>query len=135
MLNHGVSLGGRVRIRVACVVTQISAQRSSKTGEGGRGGRGNPPSRGAQVGFEQINQSRPRKDISSPKYSLRACCGAIPFLPYRPVHQAQHQRDPALSPIEDVSPSLEMEAEQESMNRLQVGQSMIHQKAPFLETA
>ena len=116
------------------MVTQISAQRSSK-GEGGRGGRGNPPSRGAQVGFEQINQSRQRgEDISSPEYSppIRTCCGAIPFLPYWTV-QAQ-QRDPALSPIEDVSPSLEMEAEQDSMNRLQVG-SMIHQKAPFSKTA
>ena len=111
------------------MVTQISAQRSSK-GEGGRGGRGNPPSRGAQVGFEQINQSRQRReDISSPEYSppIRTCCGVIPFLPYWTV-QAQ-QRDPALSPIEDVSPSLEMEAEQDSMNRLQVG-SMIHQRAP-----
>ena len=106
------------------MVTQISAQRSSK-GEGGRGGRGNPPSRGAQVGFEQINQGRRRggEDILSPALT---CC-AIPFPPYWT--QAQ-QRDPALSPIEDVSPSLEMEAEQDSMNRLQVG-SMIHQKAPF----
>ena len=111
------------------VVTQISAQRSSK-GEGGRGGRGNPPSRGAQVGFEQINQSR-REDIFSPKYFPDVTCSAIPFLPYWT--QAQ-QRDPALSPIEDVSPSLEMEAEQDSMNRLQVG-SMIHQKAPFSKTA
>ena len=106
------------------MVTQISAQRSSK-GEGGRGGRGNPPSRGAQVGFEQINQGRRRggEDILSPALT---CC-AIPFPPYW--LQAQ-QRDPALSPIEDVSPSLEMEAEQDSMNRLQVG-SMIHQKAPI----
>ena len=109
------------------VVTQISAQRSSKQGEGGRGGRGNPPSRGAQVGFEQINQSRSRQDVlSAPKYSPAVTCCAIPFLPYYWT-QAQ-QRDPALSPIEDVSPSLEMEAEQDSMNRLQVG-SMIHQKS------
>ena len=79
-------------------------------------GRGNPPSRGAQVGFELINQSRRKY----PSCNL--------FLPYLWV-QAQ-QRDPALSPIEDVSPSLEMEAEQDSMNRLQVG-SMIHQRAPF----
>ena len=98
------------------MVIEISAQRSSKQGEGGRGGRGNPPSRGAQVGFEQINQSRGRR------YSP-----AVPFRSYPNLEQAQ-QRDPALSPIEDVSPSLEMEAEQESMNRLQVG-SMIHQKS------
>ena len=110
------------------VVTKISAQRSSKQGgEGGRGGRGNPPSRGAQVGFEQINQSRRREDVlSASKYSPPVTCCAIPFLPYYWT-QAQ-QRDPALSPIEDVSPSLEMEAEQDSMNRLQVG-SMIHQKS------
>ena len=110
------------------MVTQISAQRSSK-GEGGRGGRGNPPSRGAQVGLEQINQARRGEDIlSALKYSPALTCCAVPFLPYWT--QAAQQRDPALSPIEDVSPSLEMEAEQDSMNRLQVG-SMIHQKAPF----
>ena len=107
------------------MVIEISAQRSSKQGEGGRGGRGNPPSRGAQVGFEQINQRR-REDI--PKYSP-----ALLFRSYPDLEQAQ-QRDPALSPIEDVSPSLEMEAEQESMNRLQVG-SMIHQKSTIFLTA
>ena len=32
----------------------VLAQRSVGKGEGGRGGRGNPPSRGAQVGFELI---------------------------------------------------------------------------------
>ena len=45
-------------------VTKIFAQRSSK-GEGGRLGRGNPPSRGAQVGFELINQSRRKNPLLS----------------------------------------------------------------------
>ena len=73
------------------VVTQISAQRSSKQGgEGGRGGRGNPPSRGAQVGFEQINQSRSREDVlSAPKYSPAVLFRSYPITGRRPSRGTQ----------------------------------------------
>ena len=91
MLNLGVTCWQRIKKAVGKVVTEISAQRSSKQGgEGGRGGRGNPPSRGAQVGFEQINQSRSREDVlSAPKYSPAVLFRSYPITGRRPSRGTQ----------------------------------------------